>query len=84
MRIRIHSEDCNLNLRLPTNLIFSDLTAVLGGTVGKKYAGNAMEGLTPGQMKRLFREFRRIKRQYGSWELVDIQSANGEHIHITL
>lgn len=84
MRIRIHSEDCNLNLRLPTNLIFSDLTAVLGGTVGKKYAGNAMEGLTPGQMKRLFREFRRIKRQYGSWELVDVRSSNGDTVKVIL
>lgn len=84
MRIRVHSEDFNLNLRLPTNLIFSDLTAILGGTVGKKYAGKAMEGLTHGQMKRLFREFRRIKRQYGSWELVDVRSSNGDTVKVIL
>lgn len=84
MRIRVHSEGFNLNLLLPTNLIFSDFMASIGGHVGAKYAGDAMKGMTPAQLRRLFREFRKIKRKYGSWELVDIQSSCGDIIKVIL
>lgn len=84
MRIRICSDETNLNLWLPTGLIFSKSVALLGGTVGKKYAGDAMKNLSAKDLDRLFAEFRRIKKKHGSWELVDIESADGEIVRITL
>ena len=84
MRIRAHSGDYRINLLLPTNLIFSDLMATLGGIVGTKYAGVAMDHVSPQQLRKLFRELRKIKRKYGSWELVDIQSSEGDIVKVVL
>lgn len=84
MKIRIRSDEANLSLWLPTNLIFSKPVALLGGTVGKKYAGDAMKNLSTKDLDRLFAEFRRIKRTHGTWDLVEIESADGDIVHITL
>lgn len=84
MKIRIRSHEANLNLWLPTNLIFSKPVALLGGTVGKKYAGDAMKNLSAKDLDRLFAEFRRIKRTHGTWNLVEIESADGDSVHIIL
>ena len=76
MRIRIQSGDTNLRLWFPTNLVFSRCTVYLANTLGRKYAGDAMKNIPPEALKVLFAEFRRIKRKYGTWELVDIESSD--------
>lgn len=84
MRITVKSEDANVNLVLPTNLIFGRGTVWLANHFGRKYAGDAMKDIPPEALDRLFGEFRRIKRQYGHWTLVEVRSANGEEVEITL
>ena len=84
MRIKVKSEDTNVNLVLPTNLIFGRGTVWLANHFGRKYAGDAMKNIPPEALDRLFAEFRRIKRRYGSWELVHVISSDGEEVHITL
>ena len=84
MRIKVRSEDTNINIPLPTNLVFSRGTVWLADRFGRKYAGDAMKDIPPEALDRLFGEFRRIKRQYGHWTLVEVRSANGEEVEITL
>ena len=84
MKISVHDDETDLNLWLPTNLIFGKLTVKLINGVGRKYAGEALEKIPPEALERLFAEIRRIKKKYGSWELVDVESADGSIVHITL
>ena len=84
MKIRIRSDEVNLNLWLPTGLVFSKPMALLGGTVGRKYAGDAMKNLSAKDLDRLFAEFRRIKKKYGAWDLVEVESAEGDIVRVTL
>lgn len=84
MKIEIRGGEENMTLLLPTGIIFSRGTAWLADTVGRKYAGDAMKDIPPEALKNLFAEIRRIKRRYGKWELVDVESADGEKVKITL
>ena len=84
MRIKVKSGDTNINIPLPTNLVFSKAAVWLANRVGRKYAGDAMKNIPPEALDRLFGEFRRIKRRYGSWELVHVISSDGDEVHITL
>ena len=84
MRIKVKSEDTNIHLRLPTNLIFSKGTVWLANHFGRKYAGDAMKDIPPEGLDRLFAEFRRTKRQYGHWDLVEVHRADGSEVKITL
>lgn len=84
MRIRIKSDGYNMNIILPTGLIFSKGTVWLVNHVGRKYAADAMKNIPPEALDALFAEFRNIKRRYRSWDLVEVESASGEKVLITL
>ena len=84
MKIRIQSSDHKLFIPIPTSMVFSKATVWLANRYGRKYVGDAMNVIAPEAMDKLFAEFRRIKRIHGTWELVDVQSASGESINITL
>lgn len=84
MRIQVKDEDTNLNIILPTMLVFSKGTVWLANHFGRKYAADAMKDIPPEGLDRLFAELRRIKRKYGSWDLVEVESADGERVRIKL
>ena len=84
MRIQIKSAEKNLNIVLPTKLIFGRWVVFLANTVGRRYAGEHMDAISPDSLNALFAEFRRIKDRYGKYELVDIESAAGEKVKIIL
>ena len=81
MRIQIKSAEKNLHLWFPTNWIFSRGVAWLAVRYGMEQSGM---NLTGDQLCSLFAEFRRIKKKYGAWELVDVESSNGEQVKIIL
>ena len=81
MRIHIQSDDKNLRFWLPTNLVFSRGMAWLGGRYGLRYSHVS---ISPEELSRLFAEFRRVKRRYGAWELVNIESADGSLVKVIL
>ena len=84
MRIYIKSEEHNINLRIPTNLIFSSFVAKIA-QFGLRYAPEDVPNIPPEAIEALFAEFQRIKKKYGHWELVDIETASGaEVVKITL
>ena len=84
MRIKIKDEDTDINLLLPTNLIFSKGTVWLANHFGRKYAGDAMKDIPPEALDRLFAEFRRIKRKHKHWVLVEVASSDGDEVSIAL
>lgn len=43
-----------------------------------------MKNLSAKQLDALFAEFRRIKKKHGRWELVDVESSNGDLVKIIL
>lgn len=84
MKIYIKSEHHNLRLYLPTGLIFSKTIARLGWRFGLQYAEGVLKGISPEAMETLFAEFRRIKRKHGSWELANVEGADGQMVRIIL
>ena len=84
MRIKVKDEDTDINLLLPTNLIFSKGTVWLVNHFGRKYAGDAMKDIPPESLDRLFAEFRRIKRKHKHWVLVEVASSDGDEVSIVL
>ena len=84
MKIRVETQERSFTIPGPTALIFSDGITWVAELTGKKYAGEFMKGVSQKDMKRLFAEIRKIKKRYGPWELVDVQSADGKRIRITL
>lgn len=77
MRILVKSEEHTVRLRIPTNLVFHPLVARLAVRYGLRHAPEDVQYISPEAMEALFAEFRRIKKKYGTWELVDMESADG-------
>ena len=84
MRIKVKGDGHNINIPLPTSLVFSKGTVWLANHFGRKYAGDAMRDIPPEALDKLFAEFRRIKRKHKHWVLVEVHSADGEDVEITL
>lgn len=90
MKIQVKGDGRNLRIVLPTALIFSKPAAWLYLRMGKYQTENhesddtSMVHIPDEAMYAVCDELRRIKRKYGSWELVDIESAGGEKIQVTL
>ena len=84
MRIKVKSGDTNINIPVPTNLVFSKGSVWLANRFGRKYAGDALKDLPPEARDKLFAEFRRIKRKHGSWDLVEVESSDGSQVLIRL
>ena len=83
MRIRVRSDGRNICLALPTRLIFSKTLMKLGLRFGRAYSPDVPD-LSPEAVDALCDEIRRIKKKYGSWELVEVLSAEGDTVQITL
>lgn len=84
MKIRVENREHSFTIPVPTALIFSDGIAWIAKLTGKKYVGELMKDVSPKDMKRIFAEIRRIKKRYGTWELVDIERRDGQRVKITL
>ena len=84
MKIEAKGRGHNLSLVLPTRMLFSKTVWKIVNSTGRKYAPEALERIPPEAMEAIFTELTRVKKKYGKWELVDIESADGETITITL
>ena len=84
MKIIVTTPEHNIRLGFPTGWIFGRGSAWLAEKLGRKFAPEAMAKLPPGSIPVLCAELRRIRKQYGPYELVEVESASGEHVKITL
>ncbi len=82
MKIHIQEKERKIHLTIPTGLIFNRVCFRVAFRMARKQGG--MSSLTPEAADILAAEFRRIKKRYGSWTLVEVQSADGELVEITL
>ncbi|MGM9550116.1 MAG: hypothetical protein ACI3V5_09770 [Faecousia sp.] len=82
MKIQISSSGRDFSLTLPTKLVFSKF--VIRMVVRNSRAADGLENLSPETVERLAAELGRVKEKYGSWELVDVLSSDGECVKIIL
>lgn len=83
MKIRIRSEEQKFTIVLPTRMLFSKTILKFCLRIGKRYSVD-MPDFPPEMVDALCDEIRRIKKKHGAWELVNIQSADGESVQIIL
>lgn len=83
MKIRARSEERNFTVVLPTAWIFSKGLLKFGLWIGRKYSSEVPD-IPPEAVDALCAEIRRIKKKHGSWELVNVHSADGEQVQIIL
>lgn len=84
MRIRVKSEGHNFTLVFPTRLLTSKFAMRMAEKYGRKYAYEAMKNIPPHALESLCAELRRVKAKHGTWELVDVVSADGDEVYISL
>lgn len=84
MRIQVSEGDREINIRIPTALVFNRITAMVAICSIKKRAPDRMRYLSHGKICALFAEFRRIRQMKGSWELVNVEAADGKKVKIIL
>lgn len=84
MKIRIKKGAYHLRIYLPTRLLFNKTTARLANTFGRAYALDTMKNIPPQALESLCAELSRMKKQYGEWELVNVESASGEIVEVIL
>lgn len=82
MRISVCYGKRRFRLWLPSRMVFSGLSASVVG----KYVRFSDTGvkLTGEQLRRLFREIRRLRKQLPDWNIVEIAAASGESVCIRL
>ena len=84
MKIIVKTPEHNITLGLPTVLIFSKGSAFLAEKLGRKYAPESMVDIPPDAIPILCAELRKIKKKYGTYELLELETANGQYVKITL
>lgn len=89
MKIHIRAEGHTFWIVLPTRLLLSKSVVKLGLRLARKNAsetgkGNAMLSLSDEKILRICTQIKRVKRRSGSWVLVDVRSADGECVKITI
>lgn len=78
MKIQVKEAEKSFCLNLPTSLIFSRFVLRLA------MKHSSIDGLTAEAAEVLAAEIRRIKKLHGAWDLVEVYSADGEKVKITL
>lgn len=99
MKIQITGDGHDIVIPVPTGLIFNRVSVSLWLKAIRKYSKenaryipehaeqkvDAVFSKIPDEAAyALCAEIMRIKRKYGSWNLVDVESASGEKVLITL
>ena len=80
MRIIVRDGEHNLNIPIPTGLVVNRLTARVACAALKKQG----VPITQRQMARLMKAWRRFRRHYPKWTLVEVEGHEGEQVKIEL
>ena len=85
MRITIKSPDKRtIKLAFPTRMIFNNFTAMIGAASIRKYVSTKEVSISSADLRRLMKEINRIKRKCPDFELVNVESSDGERVEIKL
>ena len=83
MKIHIRGNEKDLNLWFPTGMVCNATMVRLWLRTAKKYS-DTVPDIPPHSVNALCRELKRIKKTYGEWTLVDVESADGQEVKIIL
>ena len=84
MKIYIHEpkEEKDIRFTIPNGVIFNKLGAMIAGRVIEE---NSQENtITKEQLKRLMKEIKRYVKQFGHFDLVHIETSDGNFLKICL
>ena len=83
MKIIINGNDRHVPIKLlfPTGLVLNRLTVTF---IPKALKDNCGITITRKQALRLIKELRRCKKRFPGWKIVEVKSADGECVEITL
>ncbi len=99
MRIKVKGNGHNIQIPIPTGLIFSKASVWLYLKLARTYSSRAkqyipadvevtvdevLEKLPDEAVYALCAEIMRIKRKHGHWDLVEVKSSSGDEVTITL
>ena len=100
MRIRVKTKEHKIEIPISTGMIFSKASAWIWlktmRKVAKPYveeyvpksvsrkANSALDSLSDEAVFALCAELMRVKRKYGKWNLVEVESADGDEVLIQL
>ena len=88
MKIQLKSANRSFTILIPNVLLTSPHVLALGYWVTKKtsgkYSAEPMPEVSAATLKPLCKELRRIKKQYGHYELVEVKRSGGQLVRITL
>lgn len=99
MRIQIKAQGHKFTIPIPTGMIFSRPAVWLALKIARKnvdkdmkyipeiveeHTDNVLMNIPDEAVYALCDEIRRIKKKYGSWNLVEVESASGEQVLIRL
>lgn len=82
MKIIVKADGHNIHLRFPTALLCNRLVLRIVMDIGLKHATDVFERLQQAQPERFIGAIRQIHKKYGLYRLVEVDSADGEHIEI--
>ena len=82
MRIIVNGKDRHAPIKLlfPTGLVFNRLTVHFMPRALK----DSEVKITRRQAMRLIKELRRCKKRFPGWKIVEVDSADGEHVEVKL
>ncbi len=85
MKISVHSSDGHsICIPFPTALLASPTAVRFALNIGKRYAGISMPNISPEAIQALCQQIRQFEKQYDHWELVRMESADGDIVSIIL
>lgn len=86
MQIKIKAKDENkhINILLPTSLVCSNLTAIIAHKAITSKVEKEQFSISRKDLARIMWMLRSLKKKYGKLELVDIVSADGDIVKISL
>lgn len=88
MRIKLKSENRSFTIPVPNILLTSHHVLAFGYWVVKKnsgkYSPQPMPELSAAQLKGLCRELKRLRKEYGHYEFICVEGADGDLVRITL
>ncbi len=84
MRIKVKASGMRqFTIALPTGMIFSPTMIRLGLCIGRKYADEVPD-ISAHDLRAICKAAKQTKRRYGRYELVSVESAQGDLVGITL
>jgi hypothetical protein len=88
MKITVKTDNRRIAVWIPNFLLNSHHFLAFGYWFTKKtsgrYSPQPMPNLSATQLKPLCRELKRIKKRYGSYELIEVHQSEGDHVQIML